>query len=104
MNVTRIYKNSADETLRIDSIIMIRTAAPPNVYPETMTYRRSLQTNLVFTGIDRTVASIELLGDYDSSDFNPSIANSYSWVAWSTFGENGVRCNMSDLPQVGESV
>lgn len=103
MEITRMYKNSADETIRIDSIQMVPSFGSISRIPSEHTYRRELRKDLVFTSVDRVVDVIEIITDADSSDFNPSTINNYAYVEW-TERNPTVRCNMSDLPVIGDTV
>lgn len=104
MEVTRIYKNSSDESIRIDSISMRQTTNSLVFYPEQITYSRKLSTEKIYESTDRVVTEIVVITDADSLDYNPSVPNNYNWVKWTSVGVNGVLCNMSDLPQLGDTV
>jgi hypothetical protein len=104
MEVTRIYKNASDEVIRIDTIQMIKSANTLVCHPSQMTFTRKIKTELVHESLDRTIYDINLITDADSVDFDPSAFSSHNWVEWTNSGPNGVRCNMSDLPQIGETV
>lgn len=101
--ISRIYKNSADETIRVDSIIMIPTQSVNTSGSTRRTFARQLSTQLVLEGTgDRQISVISLITDADDYDPPGSGPANYEWASWESHG--GIRCNMTDLPKVGESV
>jgi hypothetical protein len=101
MYVTRYYKNSSDETLRIDEITFESTTNSLNKPIAQQTFARKVSVQKVLEALDRTVSTIALLTDADNYPFNVSGGNNYEWVSWNN---PAFRCNMSDLPQIGETV
>jgi hypothetical protein len=101
MYVTRYYKNSSDEVLRIDTITFESTTNSLNKPITQKTYARKVSVELAIGALDRTVATIHLLTDANNYPFNVSGGNNYEWVSWD---DPAFRCNMSDLPQIGETV
>lgn len=103
LEVQRIYLNSAGDTIRIDEIFMNPTVSTTAVGAVTRTYRRDLKTSLVLEGgANRTVSSIQIITSANSYDYNASLPANYNWVEWTTISNS--RCNMSDLPQIGDDV
>lgn len=105
LEITRIYKNSSDEELRIDTIIMeqnMNTMSFIERKKAAMTYKRRVTKTTLNTTATRTVASIELIGTYDSCETS---SNDFLYAIWNdASGSEMIRCNMSDLPGVGDSV
>jgi hypothetical protein len=101
MYVTRYYKNSSDEVLRIDTITFESTTNSLNKPITQTTYARKLSVELALGALDRTIATVSLLTDANNYPFNVSGGNNYEWVSWDN---PAFRCNMSDLPQIGETV
>lgn len=98
MQVTRIYRNSAEYDLRIDSINMVRKQNTIASEASTHTFTRRLTTNNIYSTAtsDRTVAEIEVIGDFDTIE-----GSSYAWAKWTS---PQATVNMTDLPVVGDSV
>ena len=106
MEVTRIYKNSSEETLRIDSIIMKKTVSPNSYFVDqsNVTYKQEMVTNKIYESLDRVVADINIITDADEIvDYNPSVANNFNLVRWNV-GLGYAVCNMSHLPQLGDTI
>ena len=103
--ITRIYKNSDDEELRVDTIKMVpkyNTMAFIEPKINIIPYKRELNKTILNTTITRTISSIEIIGDYDSCETD---SNDYLYAIWNNnSGTEMIRCNMSDLPGVGDSV
>lgn len=97
-NIIRLYKNTDSVVLRTDRISMFPTHSGMTIPFDQMTYRRSLVTENVMEVVDRTVAVISITSTADS--YETSTGN-YEWALWTT---PGVRCDMKDLPEVGEDV
>ena len=103
LEISRIYKNSTDDTIRIDSITMIPTTSVLATGAAQRTYRRNVKTEVILEDSgDRQVYVISIVTSADSWESAVSAPANYNWVAWSGYG--GVRCNMSDLPQIGDLV
>lgn len=102
MELSRVYKNSSDDIIRIDTIYLRSTGSEQTTGPVRKTWIRTVDTSLVLESSDRTVSSIQLVTDADTYDSSASGPQNYTWVSWSTHG--GVRCDMSDLPVIGETV
>lgn len=98
LELSRIYKNASDETLRIDSIYMESTTNQLTSGTRRRTYQRRIQTNKVLGPASRTVDSIELLTNADTYEAS---SGSFTWVAWDS---PPCECGMSDLPIVGSDV
>lgn len=103
LEVTRVYMNSSDEVLRIDTIFMepARNGIAGYVPLTSSTYRRIVEINKLYESTNRVVASITVTTDADNIDFDPSGSNNYLWCSWDA---PPVRCNMSDLPRIGDTV
>lgn len=115
LTVTRICRNAAGQEIRADYVIMtpkrdlrigslkfLEASSPP------VTYRRTVKTTIYDFVSDGTVASIDLIGTYTARDET----GERDWCTWTIptdIVESGtretktVRCNMSDLPSVGDS-
>jgi hypothetical protein len=114
-SVNRIYKNAAGQEIRVDEIHMEmkqRTNSSFFMYGSNdcklVSYVRRINSAILDVFSDMTVASIELIGNYNSRD-----DTDFDWCAWEikldTFTSGvrdtkSIRCNMSDLPDVGDSV
>lgn len=99
--VTRIYKNAATDTLRVDSIYMDATSNTIATGTARRTYYRRLSTSYLYGPADRDVASIEVVTTADSAE---SSSGNITWVEWTTPTSGSIRCDMSDLPDVGNTV
>jgi hypothetical protein len=98
-NLNRIYKDSSGNEIRIDTIIMTKKRDSLVVNPEVgIPYERNVSTITLNTSADRTVASIEAIGNYTSID-----TTNFDWAKWNTTTPE-VYCNMSDLPDVTDTV
>ena len=97
--VTRTYKNSAFETLRIDRITLTATT-PSNAYAvlTSRTYKRNVETEKVLIASNRTVANIVVEGNFDTIE---SVTGDYEYCDWTS---PVAKCGMSDLPGVGDTV
>lgn len=106
LEFSRIYKNSTEDTIRIDTIRMTPTQMPSTVAMNASferTYARTVEKAIVLGATsDRVVASVEIITDADQYEAPGSGAVNYNWVAWTRL--NNLRCNMSDLPQIGDTV
>lgn len=103
MEVIREYINSSDKSIRMDTIQMVPAFGDGSRILSEQTYKRQIKTQLLYPDSDRVVDSINIYTDADTSDFDPSGANNYSYVEWTNRSKT-VRCNMTDLPIIGESV
>jgi hypothetical protein len=101
LEVTRLYKNASDDTLRIDTIYMERTTNSFNSGIGASTYYRRLSTTFVVQSniSDRDVAYIQLITTADEID-----TTYYDYVRWNTNRAHPINCNMSDLPNVGDTL
>jgi hypothetical protein len=100
--VSRVYKNSTEDIIRVDTISMLPTGTPKNLGVTQGTFYRSVKTERYYEGgVSRTVNAILLVTSADSVDYDVSAAANYNWAEWTT---EKVRCNMSDLPQIGDTV
>jgi len=100
--VTRVYKNAAGDSLRIDTIHMRANSNALTTGVAAKTYYRSLTTTWMYEPVDRDVASFQLVTNADTVEL---VSGDYTYVHW-TGKNNGVtvRCEMSDLPGVGDTV
>jgi len=100
--VTRVYKNAAGTSLRVDSITMEANSNALTTGVAAKTYYRRISTSYIYEPADRDVASFQLVTDADTVEV---ISGDYTYVHW-TGKNNGVtvRCEMSDLPGVGDAV
>jgi len=101
-SITRIYKNVTGDILRVDTIFMNATTDPISSGVSSKTFRRILNTQLHHGPANRVVTEIEIYTDADTIE---TATGNYTYVAW-TGGNAGTdyRCNMSDLPVVGDTV
>jgi len=100
MEVVRQYKNAAEDLIRVDTIIMERKQDAIAADINTHTFQRILRISLVHgTGLsDRVVAAVDIIGDYTSIEV---YTGSFTWAQWTS---PPALVNMSDLPQVGDTV
>ena len=98
LELTRTYKNTDEDILRVDSIMMLPTTSGMMPPFQNQTYARNLNTRLVLGATSREVSSIEIS---TSADEYEDSSGDYLWVGWSS---RGIRCDMSDLPGVGDDV
>lgn len=94
---TRVYKNASGNILRTDSISMTATSDTICTGTSKRTYSRAVNAKVVYGISDRVVASIQIESDATSADSSSDIA----WIAWTS---PSVRCDMSDLPGVGDTI
>ena len=100
--ITRIYKNSAGNTLRTDIINLTPTTTPMSTSVDAKTFKRELRTELRYEDADRVVDVIEV---FTTADTVENVSGNYLYVEWTTGNaDQGKRCNMSDLPKVGDTV
>jgi hypothetical protein len=105
--VVRVYKNYADQTIRIDTLYLepemragTATSGPRFVSPKRILDRVVVHGNEYDT--DRTVASIELSGSFDDYE---STSGNYTWVKWNTGSDDApLYMKMGDLPALGDSI
>ena len=98
LEITRIYRNSSGDEVRIDTIIMVRKRNVIVDGVSTPTFRRELKTTLLHRPADRVVSTLEVIGSYDSIDTS---TGDYTWATWDS---PSARANMSDLPGIGDTV
>lgn len=110
--VNRIYYNSSGQQIRTDTITMKPKMAAfkfgTDEYSSIpVTYKRKVDTQIIDVHSDMTVGEISLIGNFTSRD-----ATNADWCEWEldtgkvssgTRETKSVRCNMSDLPNVGDS-
>lgn len=99
LEVTRLYKNAGADILRVDSIYMDPTSNTLNTGIGSKTYYRRLNSSYMYGPADRVVASIEVITSADDADTSTDI----EWVEWTTRSQT-IRCDMSDLPKVADTV
>ena len=104
-SLTRIYLNAAGEQLQVDTIIMT-----PQVHgivlnrsSNGVTYRRDLEELYLTSEADRTVAKIELIGNFTTFESSSGDFLNCSWASPGT-GNILAICDMNDLPQVDDTV
>jgi len=97
--INRFYKNAAGDDLRIDTIIMEEKLDTFSIgEPNGRVWIRRLTTNNIFSTADRTVASIEVLGDFDSVETS---SNSFIYATWNS---PAISVSMEDLPAVNDEL
>ncbi len=107
MEITRLYSNASDDLLRVDTITIDLT---PPVYKDLrvgndpglqmrLGAQRVKTTNMA-SAASRVVATIEVNGEYDAWDSSTAIL----WVTKTLGNGQVVRFNMSNLPEVGDTV
>jgi len=101
--VIRIYKNTAEDTLRVDTISMEATSNALTTGVNAKTYRRRLSVSYLHeTGAARTVAGIQIISTADTFE---TVSGDYTYVEWTGINnDTPVRCDMSDLPGIGDTV
>ena len=101
LEVIRIYKNAAEDTLRVDTITWTSTMNTAIVGVAAKTYRRHISINKILSSgiVDRTVAIIDISTNADIID--PS--GNYTYVRWNTTNET-IQGDMSDLPIITDTV
>lgn len=97
--LTRLYRNSDDEDLRIDKI----NAVPrfDNLITGStggQTYLREKTTTLIYGSSNRTVSEIQVIGDFDSVETS---SGNFVWVSWD---KPSIDMDLSDLPFVGDEI
>jgi hypothetical protein len=114
MELTRIYYNGSNETLRVDKItvdILPPIYQEPNVNDDSGLQMRIGPQRLVTTILgshaslagSRQVSNIELVGDYDDYDQTGAPYN-MTWATKTLGNDQVVRFNMSELPGIGDDV
>lgn len=111
LTVNRIYKNSSGTEIRIDEIIMVpkrNTVTFMFSREKHIRYERKINTTVLDVASNMTIATIDLIGNYTSRDTSAD----RDWCEWEiptdeiisgTRQTYTVRCNMSDLKDVGET-
>ena len=103
LQLNRVYKNSAGEEIRID-VISLRRKRNRIVKVGLMetgaadVFVRDVNKMNMHVSADRTVTSIELIGNYDTAETS---SGDYLWASWTS---PSARVDMSDLPAVGDSI
>ena len=114
LSTTRIYRNAAGEEIGADYVIM---SPKTNIYVKSflkaekqpIVYKRHVTSTVFDVTSDLTVASIELIGNFTDRD---STAEK-DWCTWDllldtvtsgTRDKKTIRCDMSDLKSVGDSI
>lgn len=99
---SRIYKNSSDETIRVDTIYLEATRDVIMSGVAQKTYRQRVEKLLVCESADRVVASIQLVTDADTvvagEVSGPLNYPSCTWTA------TGATADMAGLPIIGDTV
>ena len=113
--VLRIYKNAAAETIALDEVSMTGVLIRKNTYTQrgigggAATMRdwgdwyfhgngRQAPRETYRTVADRVIAEIEVIGGWSALD-----TVNFDWFEF-TAGGSAIRVDMSDLPDVGDSV
>lgn len=108
MQINRIYTNSSGDTLRVDEL---NRQIIPNFEP-IVTYdndgpivrfgpQRIKTTLLNTTGVSRTVAGIQIVGEY--TDLETS-SGDYQWAKKTLGNDRDLVIEMSNLPGIGDTV
>jgi len=108
MQITRVYKNAASDTIRVDELYMdiIVDNSPAVIYKSNTSMvrfgpRRLKTVPHYSTGASRTVSGIEVDGDFETIEV---ISGDYTWAS-KVLGDGTVaRIDMSDLPAIGDTV
>jgi hypothetical protein len=103
MNILRSYLNASGDVIREDNIYMSRKFHTMVDGIDAPTFNRVVVTDKAhYSGYpaDRVVSSITISGDYDDIE---TVSGNFLLASWE-FGGTTVRCNMSDLPAVGDTV
>lgn len=103
MYIIRSYLNSSEDVIREDNIFMSRKHHTIIDGVNAPTFNRIVNTDKAHYSAgysDRVVNSITISGDYD---FIETDTGNFILASWE-FGGTTVRCNMSDLPGVGDTV
>lgn len=100
----RIYRNSDDKVIRIDDISIV--ADSRRINPDLFHYSAYKKHHhmLLHLGIgNRTVAIIQMLGDYDEIE---DVSGDYLTAKWhaASQNENDVEIAFNDLPKLGDTV
>jgi hypothetical protein len=98
LEITRQYLNGSDETLRADTIIMERMGEPIARAAGEHTFRRVLRTQWFYGPTSRTVAAIELVGNFSSVETSSGNFLYAEWVSPAAI------CDMSDLPKLSDTI
>jgi hypothetical protein len=99
---SRIYKNSSEDTIRVDTMYLEATRDVIMSGVSQKTYARRIEKLLLCESADRVVTSIQIVTDADTVETGDvSGPLNYPYCSWSS---TGAICNMSDLPIIGDSV
>jgi hypothetical protein len=103
LEVTRIYKNATEDTLRVDKIQWTPTSNTLNTGTAMRTYSRRVYTSKLFQSniTDREVAIIQIITNADVIDTSSPL--NYQSVQWSRRAGT-IEGNMSDLPIITNDV
>jgi hypothetical protein len=94
----RIYYNAGGDVLRVDTLTMEATSNTLCTGIATRTYHRTVKPLVIAGSVsDRVVGSIDIVTTASSKDSSADIL----WIEWTS---PAVRCGMSDLPGVGDTV
>jgi hypothetical protein len=113
MKITRTYLDSADEVLRVDEVTIevsppypvmdLRAGSDPGL--RLVIGPQEVKTIKVHTsgasGASRTVASINIIGDYDEIE---EASGSFLWASKTLGNSQALRFDMSNLPAIGDTV
>jgi hypothetical protein len=97
--LTRVYRNSSDEDLRIDTITAVPRFDNFVIGPTGgQTYLREKSTILIYGSANRTVSEIQVIGDFSSAETS---SGNFIWVSWN---KPSIDMDLSDLPFIGDEV
>ena len=115
MEITRVYYNGSNETLRVDTITIPIKSHPvmtPSQLAGDQGLRMLIGPQRIVTTImgshaslagSRDVSNIELIGEYDDWDKTGAPYN-MRWATKTLGNGQVVRFNMSELPGIGDEV
>lgn len=98
--VVRVYKASCGKTIGIDDLALIEDVQKISMTRFHHSYSRRVRRRLLHhTGVSRTISTITVIGDHTS------LSEDMNTATWDKpENENDVVLDMSDLPQVGDSI
>lgn len=100
MELNRVYFNDAGEIIRKDTIQMVRRFHPMVDGIQAPTFQRVVRTDATYIAANRAVVLIQVGGDFDAIE---TVSGNYEYATWE-FGGTTVRCDMSNLPIVTDTV
>lgn len=105
---TRVYRNAAGETIRVDDITIAFSARAREVLTQShenaflVSHKRSISTTRLYPGpaSSRVVGEILFLGNFAET---VEAGGDFTSATW-TFNDNDCEVLFDDLPGVGDSV